>query len=59
MHIKPKTALILNWIVSIIFAVVIIFSDTIFGAENENATLWFIAVWLIPFSFLAIAGRNK
>jgi ABC-type multidrug transport system permease subunit len=55
---KPKTALILNWVISIIFAIVIIFSDSLFGTENENLTFWLIAAWFIPFTLLTAAGKS-
>lgn len=56
---KPKTATILNWIISIIFAVVIVFSDKIFGSENENITFWLVALWFIPFTLLTLAGNKS
>ena len=57
---KPKTTLILNLVISIIFAVLIVFSDSMFGTENENITNWLIALWFVPFAILSTLGiKNK
>ena len=57
---KPKTTLMLNLIISVIFAALIVFSDSLFGTENEDITNWLIASWLIPFTLLSVVGiKNR
>jgi hypothetical protein len=54
----PKKAAFLNIVISTIFAVAVVVSDSLLEGTQHNQTVLYtlIALWWIPFMLLSLAG---
>ena len=56
---KPTNAALLNILVALIFAVAILFADSLLAGSEHSDTVKYllIALWWIPFSFLSTCTK--